>query len=369
MRCLAFIAAVLGTGCFYSEDINQRPSLDIRQRTAGFIHRGDKAVILDAVADDPEGHGLVFNWAVYACIDGADIATCDTNPFDEATTSVFEFDVPVNRTDVVMPISGLLITLNGIDEFGAGAKPGQQLAVPVRDAPPDLTAFDSSNYKHVAGTPIDLFIEFGDADDGASGVTIDVMVTPPGLATFNLTDLTGVPQPIDLTRRQIGKQLVPSDAGVWEIDIIATSVGGEVREVPYVINVFDDTVPCLEQLLPSVPPVGSVLPISEATLFQVLLVDDDLDRFPTIVGDPFLGPTRFAWSLKPQGGTRSPLTGATGNTVELDPASFTPGDVVELRVEVFDRRNTAVTCGDSEASCSVTADTCMQRRTWLVEVH
>jgi hypothetical protein len=109
--------------------------------------------------------------------------------------------------------------------------------------------------------------------------------------------------------------------------------------------------------------------MSEATLFQVLFVDDALDRFPTVANDPFLRPTRFEWSLKVGAAARQLLGGATGNSVGLDPASFTPGDIVELRVEVFDRKATPITCSDDLASCSVLANTCVQRQTWHVEIH
>ena len=106
-------------------------------------------------------------------------------------------------------------------------------------------------------------------------------------------------------------------------------------------------------------------------MFQVPLVGDDLDAYPPIQGATQFGTTVFAWSILPPGATvRQTLAGATGNAIALDPAAFTPGDVVELRVEIFDRHHTALPCDDSAATCSITASpSCLQRQTWRVEVR
>jgi hypothetical protein len=57
------------------------------------------------------------------------------------------------------------------------------------------------------------------------------------------------------------------------------------------------------------------------------------------------------------------------NSVALDPISFTPGDILELRVEVFDRNDTQLPCAQDQQSCSLSANTCIQRQTWFVEVR
>jgi hypothetical protein len=87
-----------------------------------------------------------------------------------------------------------------------------------------------------------------------------------------------------------------------------------------------------------------------------------------------LRPTTFSWSILPPGAsTRQPLA-VTGNQVALDPASYSPGDIVELRVEIADRamilNNTAISCADNIPTCSVISDaSCIQRQTWRVEVR
>jgi hypothetical protein len=117
-----------------------------------------------------------------------------------------------------------------------------------------------------------------------------------------------------------------------------------------------------------VAPAGEALPISDPTLFQVLVVKDTLDPYPLDAGDPARGVTSFAWSIKqPGASTRTPLA-TTGNSVTFDPSSYAPGDIVELRVEIADRVNTAVSCDEDLPTCSATPS-CNQRLTWRVEVR
>jgi hypothetical protein len=361
---------VLG-GCFYVEDINQRPSFAIDQRErpgGGFeIHRGDLGVTFDAISNDPDGDDVLPRWQAIAC---ADFDVCDTQPFAEATSAfTFTFDVPVNRRQAAEPVTNVRVLLGGSDVLGADALPTQEQPIAVLDAPPLVRVFDVAEYDRVASTPIDIFFEYSDADDGPAGVTLEIDVEPPIGGAFTLETIPA-PQPDDPTKLgQIGRRLVPSIPGNYTVKVMAISPGGQTRETEYVVTSGTDEPPCIQQLSPGTPPAGNVLPINEPTLFQVLFVDDALDRFPTVAGDDFLGPTVFEWSLRPDGGARQVLGGATGNSVALDPASFTPGDVVELRVEVFDRTQTAIICSDELATCSVLQNACLQRQTWRVEIR
>ena len=62
--------------------------------------------------------------------------------------------------------------------------------------------------------------------------------------------------------------------------------------------------------------------------------------------------------------------GVTSNSVELDPAAYTVGDQLELRVDIADRTGTTLTCPDSDLTCAQNAGSgCIQRLTWRVEVR
>lgn len=105
------------------------------------------------------------------------------------------------------------------------------------------------------------------------------------------------------------------------------------------------------------------------TLFQVTVVKDDLDPYPGFPDDTVLGSPKFTWSLLPPGGsTRLPF--GTTNHASLDPSNYAPGDILELRVEIADRKALPITCDQASPTCSVISDNaCLQRLTWRVEVR
>ena len=83
--------------------------------------------------------------------------------------------------------------------------------------------------------------------------------------------------------------------------------------------------------------------MSAATLFSVPVVTDDLDAYPGSPNDPILGTTTFSWSLKAPNATGFASLGIVANSVVLDPAAYTVGDQLELRVDIADRNGTTLT--------------------------
>jgi hypothetical protein len=158
--------------------------------------------------------------------------------------------------------------------------------------------------------------------------------------------------------------------GSWELQVTATDPIGVMTQHSITFDIGPDTPPCLRLSTPIAAPSGSALPMTDATLFQVSYVKDDLDPYPTPVSDPIAQPTKFHWSiLEPGAPTRTSLP-ITGNNAQLDPANYTPGDIVELRVEIGDRNDKPVNCADDQPTCSIISDnTCTQRLTWRVEVR
>jgi hypothetical protein len=175
----------------------------------------------------------------------------------------------------------------------------------------------------------------------------------------------------DLAHTTAGKLIVPDRTGDWDIRVTASDGKNAPVEKHLQFAVGPDEAPCIAQSQPLVPPDDAALPIAEPTRFQVPLVTDDLDPYPPLSDDPHFGTTAFEWSiLPPESPGRQILVGATGNSVEIDPDAFTLGDIVELRVEVFDRNRSKVTCPDADATCSLSAQpACIQRQTWRVEVR
>ncbi|MDQ3370659.1 MAG: hypothetical protein M3680_35020 [Myxococcota bacterium] len=376
MRAAVLLAGVVSSGCFYVDTINQRPSLDIRAASSDPIYRGD-TVTLEAVIVDPEGHAVEPRWAVYACTDASSFADCDAAPFFTGTEVDAVFTVPTLRADPdgagpaePVAVRSLRAVLEARDAYGATAKPTGQLVLAVLDRSPDLTLSKRSRYEFVVGTPVELFAEYGDGDDALDALTIDWQAFSPSQVMISLDDLAVPQDPDDPAHRQAGKRLIPNALGDWLIRVTVTDPQGNAtaKEIP--VTVVADRAPCIAQTTPEVPPAGAVLPVFEPTLFQVPIVSDDLDGYPlSATGDPILRPSKFVWSIKPPGGARQVIGGSPGSTLLFDPATFTPGALVEVRVEIYDRKDTPITCADADPTCSVISTMCIQRQTWRVEAR
>ncbi len=368
---LALLVALV-SGCFYADPINQRPSVAIEVDNDDPVRRGETRFVT-AVSDDPDGHYVKYRWRAYACTDATDPAQCDDVPFDDGLNQVLTFDVPVDRADGVTPVESLRIVLGATDELGATARPEPELVVPVFNAPPTLALSKDHRERYTIARPVRVFARVGDLDDGPDriGPLVWKVYAPTQGAVHTLTELAVVEDPPDPVFDHFGKTFVAADPGEWMIEVSATDPLGDTTTELLAITVSENDAPCLAQLQPTVPSAGAALPLTDPTLFRVPVVIDDLDVYPPQPSDPILGVTRFEWLLRRDGAaTFTRITGATGNSVALDPASFTPGDLVELRVQIYDRSNTVVNCPVDDATCStISQPSCIQRQTWRVEVR
>ena len=372
LSLLAAAALVGAPGCFYGETINQRPSISIVPESDEPVYRGSP-VALDSVYDDPDDstyHGA-FQWRVYACTDATTPDGCDTDPFYSSVLSTANFVTPVLRADGATPVTALRVVLHAEDALGATSKPDQLLLIPVNDAPPVVGKRAVSNYGFVVGAPIELYASVSDPDDGASALgPLDwVVFSPATQPSYTLTDLGVITQP-DPTMIQTGKELTPQGTGMWSVQITATDPLGAMTTAELDMTVVDDEPPCIATVSPLAPPDGSSYPMTDPTLFQVPVVTDDLDVYPPQPNDPIKGVTTFSWSILPPGAsTRVPLDGVTGNSVPLDPSTYSPGDIIELRVEIYDRNHATINCADDMSTCAINASqpTCYQRLTWRIE--
>ncbi len=384
---LAWIAAgasLLLTGCFYLDPINRRPKYQRveRQCDAGDpqpcdtelqdLHHGD-SVKLKAIFTDSDGQvaDSVLHWRVLACSN--DMTLCDGAALYEGADTIAHFVVPNTLKDTGGPVQTVSIELDIFDDRGASTPVFPVLMV--NDGP--TLAVSRSARTYTIGAPIDLFATYGTPDDGPPGtppVGVAVQwtaIAPDGQLSPSLIDVTVPPNPADPGHVTVGKRLVPRAVGAWDVRVIATDSHGQDTEKHLQFTVGPDQPPCLAQWQPITPPDGATLPITAPTVFQVPLVDDDLDPYPAVPGEPLFGTTAFEWSiLLPGAPARQQLVGATGNSVDFDPGAFTPGNVVELRVEVFDRKHTAIACPDGAPVCPAIGSTaCNQRQTWRVEIR
>lgn len=361
------LVAVVSAGCFYTDPINQRPSADIIQTSAGPVYRSS-SVTLEADTSDPEHQSVHVQWRAYACTDGTLPDGCDQDPFYTELADTASFDVPNLRADGT-PVESVLVILEATDSEGATAKPDQQLVITVSDHPPIVKTRTVSSYDYVVGMPMVMYAAVTDPDDPPPPPqNVTWQVTAPDGSSFG--PLGDLPPQLDGVTLNVGKTVTPDAIGLWNFQVTATDVENTPGGGPGSFQVVADHPPCIEQVSPITPPAGDALPVTQPTLFDVLVVADDLDPYPPEQGDPLRGTTTFSWSLEPPGASSFGSLGVTASSVAFDPSSYTPGDLVELRVEIYDRNHTQITCDPSDATCSVISDpTCVQRLTWTVEVE
>jgi len=278
-------------------------------------------------------------------------------------------------------VTELRVKLDARDDRGSLANADNQIIV--RDARPSL-ALEVAAHSLTAGAPIVVFAKYGDPElpyehiDVASSISWDIS------PSVSQTDApVPPPQIADPTHKTVARRLVAANPGRYTLTAVARDATCNASNVndPATCNMSDvvtrpldlapDQPPCLAQWQPNTPPADQTLPIAAPTVFEVPLVNDDLDGFPRIADDAEFGTTTFAWSIKRPGGAREVLQGATANRVVFDPGAYPAGDIVELRVEIFDRQHKdPLTCDDAAAICAIAPDpTCLQRQTWRVEVR
>jgi hypothetical protein len=331
-------------------------------------------VSLHAIASDPEDQAVAFQWRIYTCTDATSSEGCDLDPFFTGIEEKATFRVPAFRGggggggggDGGPAVESLRAVLAGRDDRGAASRLEQELILPVLNAPPDVTLRMVSPLGAVVGAPIDVYARYGDADDTPRNVGLAWTVFSPSDVPYTLLDLPPLPDN-DPAHLQQGKRFTPHATGNWDVRVVALDGAATKSEQHLIITVVDDAPPCLESWSPQVD--ATLLPISEPTLIRVIQASDDLDSFPRTLGSPFFGDTLFTWSERIGAGPRRALSAATSGLV-FDPQAYAPGTIVELRVEIYDRKHTAIPCADVVPTCSVISRPgCSQRQTWRLEAR
>lgn len=358
------------TGCFYVDPIYRQSMLEVSYGTdserSGHVRRDELVTVR---ANYQTGNAGDYHWRARFCsqLDADQLPHgCDAQPSYTGEAAGFAFVVGAKTHDLGEPTQAVDLELDAYDDHGAVTQVrGLQTLIVI--AGPTLALTRSAHSYTVLG-PIDLVATYGDTGAPPADITLTWAATAPGGRRFALSDETPI-LGSDPTSSQAAKRLVPDTAGSWKVTVTA-SYRTTTTEQDAMFDVAEDQPPCLVAWQPAVPPDGARLPITGPVLFQVPLVDDDLDAYPPVSPDPLFHTASFAWSiLRPGASQREPLTGATGNTLAFDPGAFSPGDDLEVRVEVFDRHATKPACPDDQAVCSIPASACIQRQTWRVEVR
>ena len=167
---LMVLASVL-SGCFYTDPINQRPSIAIHQSAPGDpVARGMQDVVFNAVTNDPDGDVVAVAWRAYAC----DHTACDATEFQSGADTAFRIvEVPLTNA-AGTSYDTLEIRLEGHDALGATAKPSQTLDIHLDDAAPAIQ-MRADPRPAVTDAAIGVYALVTDADDS---VTDTLRTTP-----------------------------------------------------------------------------------------------------------------------------------------------------------------------------------------------
>ncbi len=359
----ALAVAASSVACtFYTDGINGRPVAGLSKQTAGPHHLHDSITFSAAASDDPGGarKALVAQWRAYYCDDPQGSSCPDE--LDQDDGSIFEpFTVTVGEK---RPIK---VTLTVRDERGAVNV--NSLMVEIDNQDPTL-ALQLQGYElggaYPMGTWIDVLAQTDDPDGDLPTLTWELF--PPDNAVngnYGWGPVTDYQVP--------AYRLEPDVPGLWNVRVTADDGDGGTIEKTVPILVVADAPPCIASIEPAVAGGTYVLGAGEPPRrFGVQAVTDDLDRYPA-PADPgdFLGEATFRWLVASPdtGGAFVEVSALEAADYLLDPAGFAPGDRLSIRVEVADRIDRTLPCDDTDDSCSIEGDGCLQRVTWGVEIR
>lgn len=327
------VAAVLLSACFYIDPINTAPTATIQVPSGPYFL--NQSVTFTAVAIDPDGDKMSFQWFCNACIPNF------------GTSQIYRATFAAHGSVEVR----LIVT----DSHGAGDTPFIPITITDR-APTNPVIFPSGS--NLDGTytvtkPIQLTANASDDDNDS--ITFSAVVHPPPTSDPNHMQFTPSP-PKTWT-------LVPDVPGHWTVDVTAADGFGGSATSTQSIEVLPDQPPCIAVTVPDANSDGHYLVLRDdgPRRFAVASVTDDLDGFP--------GQLHLNWSLGRSGSVPAPVAGHDFSDFTIDPAAYLPGDVVELRVEVTDRVARTLPCAADQPRCSIGGNNCFQRETWEVEIR
>jgi len=147
--------------------------------------------------------------------------------------------------------------------------------------------------------------------------------------------------------------------GHYEVGLTVSNDSGSNMAIPKAIDVAPDQPPCIDHRMPS----GATTTLTDFSFAPTDDLDADALHVQWLVSDA--NGTNFSTRLK-------------GNVLSfsLNPAEFTFGDFVKVRVEIRDRDvqrgdDAFVACGNLDTCSAVSLihpDTCFQRFTWTVHI-
>jgi hypothetical protein len=364
---LLCLAAAAHGGCLFVDTINSPPSAEIRRPDLAEVHRGGTLKV-QAVVDDPDGDGVEIRWTSWVC--DASGSVCRGLPSVLGSRNVHEIAIPVEVERGVL-VERVAVELVARDDRGASPGGVQLLEVPVENAPPELpfvqAQWRSVDTRFPVDVPITLFVRAQDVDSAPAPVDVAAELFREG------QPVSGVTLELEPSADEVGLAsgvLRPGATGRWTVAFTARDALGKTGTKELVLDIVDDSHPCIEALSPAF--AGPVL-VEAPRRFAVLGVSDDRDEYPAQVdGELGLGVATFRWSRSRPGAPDDfdAIGGVEAADLVVDPAAYAPGDRFAIRVDVDDRIE-RTDCEADDDRCAVERDgvTCARRMTWEVEIR
>ncbi len=369
--CLALGALVLaGSGCFYTETINERPTPGIRVLgNTGPYFVGDVVKFNATKSIDDAPNDLLSTWQAFTCVDGQ----CTKQGLPTQGSLNTEFAVTIESHDSIE------VQLRVTDAHGATRMQPDLYTIVVGNQPPAFAVQSSGNHDGGPGDPFVLYrtinliaattLPSGAFDPDGDDITMDWQLLPPPGSQSS--------ERVFAAEGTDGYRLVPDVDGQWDVVVTMEDEYGGSFAVTETFFVGKDGPPCLQGMDPLAVDDAYYLVDSAdgARRFSVLSATDALDPFPAAVDtDPVLGEASFRWFLKSPGNSDFvELSGFLGADYLVNPNDYNPGERLELRVEVSDRVEGIerdLPCGPDVWTCALdTGSGCNQRRTWGVDIR
>lgn len=358
---LGLALPLFASGCVFSEPINRAPQARIVETSEGPYFDDTPISVSADKSKDPDGHEISLEWTARLCRDGA----CSEVESEQREPD--EIDEPF---EFVPGAKGRLEVILTVRDEPYGATTGDQLDFDILNRPPEvelqIQGHRLADGAYLIGRELAAVADAVDPDAGDEPVELSAELIPP--FESDPTEVIWEEAPEE------GRwHLVPDVSGQWEIEVEADDGDGGVDRASQGFYIGEDTPPCIRSTDPEAPGEGRyVLGVDEGERrFSVLSVEDELDPYPARPDVSDAGEAAFSWSLATpdSGGAFTQVSGRDAPAFALDPSEHGPGDELALRVEVSDRVERDIPCGEDQLTCSIGGNDCIQRTTWEVEIR
>jgi len=365
----AVVAALLATGCLYTDGINAKPEAHLLKQTPGPHFIGSVVTLQAFDSTDLDGDDLRATWVAIQCADMAgDVCTPDTGTVlnSQTLTTSADFSFTVNAKTPVF------VSLTVEDDRGATGVDWTYVEVQNQD--PVITDLQRTpvGASYTLGTTVTVTAKARDDDGDAPLYYSARPLAPRGV----LPEEANFGPPVEITDG-MSWEIRPDVAGIWEVEVTVrdgtgTDAGEVVDSIP--ILFVDDEAPCVVGTDPLAVVGGSYIVDTAGGVrrFAVTNITDDLDPYPAGTG-PEQAESTFRWFIASPDtdGAFVEVTANVGADFVVDPAAYAPGDMLKIRVEVADRVDRgSLPCADDAGMCSYTSEqSCPQRVTWEAEIR